>query len=94
MYITVAESRGIDKAVLDGTIQNDILKEFIARNLYIYPPLHSMRYATDIIAYTSKNLPKWHPISISGYHFREAGGATAVQELAFTLLMPLNTLIG
>ncbi|BDR90947.1 acyl-CoA mutase large subunit family protein [Vulcanisaeta souniana] len=84
MYITVAESRGIDKAVLDGTIQNDILKEFIARNLYIYPPLHSMRYTTDIIAYTSKNLPKWHPISISGYHFREAG-ATAVQELAFTL---------
>ncbi len=84
MYVTVAESRGIDKAVLDGTIQNDILKEFIARNLYIYPPLHSMRYATDIIAYTSKNLPKWHPISISGYHFREAG-ATVVQELAFTL---------
>lgn len=93
MYIAVAESRGIDKSVLDGTIQNDILKEFIARNLYIYPPLHSMRYATDIIAYTSKNLPKWHPISISGYHFREAG-ATAVQELAFTLLMRLSIRIG
>ncbi|MFP3216913.1 MAG: methylmalonyl-CoA mutase family protein, partial [Vulcanisaeta sp.] len=61
-----------------------ILKEFIARNLYIYPPLHSMRYAVDIIAYVTKNMPKWHPISISGYHFREAG-ATAVQEIAFTL---------
>ncbi|MGC9152573.1 MAG: acyl-CoA mutase large subunit family protein [Vulcanisaeta sp.] len=84
MYIAVAESRGISKAALDGTIQNDILKEFIARNLYIYPPLHSMRYAVDIIAYTAKNMPKWHPISISGYHFREAG-ATAVQEVAFTL---------
>ncbi len=61
MYITVAESRGIDKAVLDGTIQNDILKEFIARNLYIYPPLHSMRYTTDIIAYTSKKHAKVAP---------------------------------
>ncbi|MGC8597008.1 MAG: acyl-CoA mutase large subunit family protein [Thermocladium sp.] len=84
MYIVVAESRSIDVAILDGTVQNDILKEFIARNLYIYPPLHSMRYATDLIAYTAKYLPKWHPISISGYHFREAG-ATSVQEIAFTL---------
>ncbi len=84
MYIVVAESRGVNVVGLEGTVQNDILKEFIARNLYIYPPLHSMRYATDIIAYTAKNLPKWHPISISGYHFREAG-ATSVQEIAFTL---------
>ncbi|WP_069807324.1 acyl-CoA mutase large subunit family protein [Vulcanisaeta thermophila] len=84
MYTVVAESRGVDKSVLDGTIQNDILKEFIARNLYIYPPLHSMRYAVDIIAYVARNMPKWHPISISGYHFREAG-ATSVQEVAFTL---------
>jgi len=84
MYIVVAESKGINKSVLDGTIQNDILKEYIARNNYIYPPEPSMRYATDAIIYCSKELPKWNPISISGYHFEEAG-ATPAMEIAFTL---------
>ncbi|EZQ10834.1 MULTISPECIES: methylmalonyl-CoA mutase [Acidianus] len=84
MYIATAESRGIDKKVLDGTVQNDILKEYIARKNYIYPPESSMRYAIDLIEYSYKNVPKWHPISISGYHIREAG-ADAVLEVAFTL---------
>ena len=84
MYVVVAGSRGIDKKVLRGTIQNDILKEYIARNNYIYPPYPSMRYATDAIMYCVKEIPKWNPISISGYHFEEAG-ATPAQEVAFTL---------
>ncbi len=84
MYIVVAESRGIDRKVLGGTIQNDILKEFIARNNYIYPPYPSMRYATDAIMWCAKEMPKWNSISISGYHFEEAG-ATPAQEIAFTL---------
>jgi methylmalonyl-CoA mutase N-terminal domain/subunit len=83
-YMAVAESQGAPKADLSGTIQNDILKEYIARGTYIFPPRESMRITNDIIAYTSGNLPKWNTMSISGYHIREAG-ATAVQEIAFTL---------
>jgi len=84
MYIAVAEKQGIPKNVLSGTIQNDILKEYIARGTYIFPPKPSMRLITDIFAYCSKEVPKWNTISISGYHIREAG-STAAQELAFTL---------
>ena len=83
-YIVAAEEAGVAQAKLDGTIQNDILKEFMVRNTYIYPPAPSMRIVADIIAYTSKHMPKFNSISISGYHMLEAG-ATAVQELAFTL---------
>ncbi len=84
MYIALAEKRGIQLAQLGGTIQNDILKEYTAQKEWIYPPKPSIRLITDTISYCVKNAPKWHPISISGYHIREAG-ATAVQELAFTL---------
>ncbi|AWR93362.1 acyl-CoA mutase large subunit family protein [Acidianus brierleyi] len=84
MYVTTAENRGIDTRLVDGTVQNDILKEYIARKNFIYPPEPSMRYAVDLIEYSYKNFPKWHPISISGYHIREAG-ADAVLEVAFTL---------
>jgi methylmalonyl-CoA mutase len=83
-YIVAAEEQGVSKDKLAGTIQNDILKEFAVRNTYIYPPEPSMRIVADIIAYTSKHMPKFNSISISGYHMQEAG-ATAVQELAFTL---------
>ncbi len=84
MYAATAESRGISAKVLDGTVQNDILKEYIARKNFIYQPEPSMRYAIDVIEYAAKNMPKWHPISISGYHIREAG-ADAPLEVAFTL---------
>ncbi|MCL4459491.1 MAG: methylmalonyl-CoA mutase family protein [Chloroflexi bacterium] len=84
MYIAVAKRRSITSAQLMGTIQNDILKEYIARGTYIFPPKPSLRLVTDLIAYCSAHLPRWNSISISGYHIREAG-ATAVQELAFTL---------
>jgi len=84
MYIAVAEKQGVPPEKLQGTIQNDILKEYAARGTYIFPPKPSMRLITDIFAYCSKHLPKWNTISISGYHIREAG-ATAVQEVAFTL---------
>ena len=83
-YIVAAERAGVAQAQLSGTIQNDILKEFMVRNTYIYPPTPSMRIVGDIIAYTSANMPKFNSISISGYHMHEAG-ATAVQELAFTI---------
>jgi methylmalonyl-CoA mutase len=83
-YIVAAEEQGVAQAALTGTIQNDILKEFAVRNTYIYPPEPSMRIVADIIAYTSANMPRFNSISISGYHMQEAG-ATAVQELAFTL---------
>ena len=83
-YIVAAEEQGVSAKNLSGTIQNDILKEFMVRNTYIYPPEPSMRITADIIEYTSKNMPKYNSISISGYHMQEAGG-TAVQELAFTL---------
>lgn len=84
MYVAVAESRGIPRAVLDGTVQNDILKEYVARNNYIYPPEPSMRYSVDLILFAAKEMPKWNSISISGYHMEEAG-ATPAMEVAFTL---------
>jgi methylmalonyl-CoA mutase N-terminal domain/subunit len=83
LYITVAESQGVTPDQLRGTTQNDILKEYIARNTYIYPPKPSMRLIGDMIEFCSKKVPQWYPISISGYHIREAG-SNAVQELAFT----------
>jgi methylmalonyl-CoA mutase N-terminal domain/subunit len=83
MYIVVAEERGIDRAQLSGTIQNDILKEYIARGTYIYPPAPSLALIADVFRFCAAEVPRWNPISISGYHIREAG-ATAVQELAFT----------
>ena len=84
MYLVVAEKQGADWKTLSGTIQNDILKEFIAQKEYIFPPRPSMRIITDIFAFCSKEVPSWNTISVSGYHIREAG-ATALQELAFTL---------
>ena len=84
MFIVAAEEQGVPQAKLDGTIQNDILKEFMVRNTYIYPPEPSMRIVGDIIAHTARHMPKFNSISISGYHMHEAG-ATAVQELAYTL---------
>jgi methylmalonyl-CoA mutase N-terminal domain/subunit len=83
-YIAVAEKQGVKKSSLRGTIQNDILKEYIAQKEWIYPPAPSMRIITDMFKYTTQEMPLWNPISISGYHIREAG-STAVQELAFTL---------
>ncbi len=84
MYIVAAEKQGADRGKLEGTVQNDLLKEYIARNTYIFSPEPSMRLATDLCAYCAENMPKWNSISISGYHMREAG-ATAIQEVAFTL---------
>jgi methylmalonyl-CoA mutase N-terminal domain/subunit len=84
MYIAAAEKQGVDKGRLNGTVQNDILKEYIARNTYIFGPAASMRLVTDICSYCAQTMPQWNSISISGYHMREAG-ATAVQEAAFTL---------
>ncbi|MDA8425423.1 MAG: methylmalonyl-CoA mutase family protein [Treponema sp.] len=84
MYIAVAEKQGVSADKLEGTIQNDILKEYVARGTYIFPPGPSMRLITDIFAYCSKSVPNWNTISISGYHIREAG-STAAQEVAFTL---------
>ena len=84
MYIANAENQGIPKSKLGGTIQNDILKEYIAQKEYIFPPHPSMRLVTDTVEYGARNMPRWNTISISGYHIREAG-STAVQELAFTL---------
>ena len=83
-YIVAAEEQGVDQKQLSGTIQNDILKEFMVRNTYIYPPEPSMRIVADIIGYTAEHMPRFNSISISGYHMHEAG-ATAVQELAYTL---------
>src|SRR3989454_3638819 len=84
LYIAMAEARGIPRAVLRGTVQNDILKEYIARSTYIYPPEPSMRLAIDVVDFCAREVPKWNAISVSGYHIREAG-ATAVQEIGFTL---------
>ena len=84
MYIALAEKQGASLDQLGGTIQNDILKEFIAQNEYIFPPEPSMRLVTDTVEYATRNIPRWNPISISGYHIREAG-SNAIQELAFTL---------
>jgi len=84
MYIAAAEKRGVPRAVLDGTTQNDILKEFIAQKEFLFPPEPSLRLVTDTIEFGTRELPRWNTISISGYHIREAG-STAVQELAFTI---------
>ncbi|MEO0101803.1 MAG: methylmalonyl-CoA mutase family protein [candidate division WOR-3 bacterium] len=84
MYCLLAEKQGIEISKLQGTIQNDILKEYVARGTYIFPPRPSLRLVTDIISWCSENLPKWNPISVSGYHIREAG-STAIQEIAFTI---------
>ncbi len=83
LYVAVAKRQGVSPAALGGTIQNDILKEYLARGTYIYPPKASLRIVTDLFAYCQQELPQWNPISISGYHIREAG-ATAAQEVAFT----------
>jgi methylmalonyl-CoA mutase N-terminal domain/subunit len=84
MYIAAAEKRGIGRAQLGGTLQNDILKEYIAQKEFIFPPRPSMRLVTDTVQFAAEEMPRWNPISVSGYHIREAG-STAVQELAFTL---------
>src|SRR5688572_17954785 len=84
MYIATAKRQGVAEKDLRGTIQNDILKEYIARGTYIFPPRPSMRLITDVFAYCKINVPSWNTISISGYHIREAG-STAAQEVAFTL---------
>src|SRR5438477_4125958 len=84
MYIAAAEKRGFPRAALEGTTQNDILKEFVAQKEFLFPPDHSMRLVTDTIEFGTRELPRWNTVSISGYHIREAG-STAVQELAFTI---------
>jgi len=84
MYIVTAEKQGVGQSELRGTVQNDLLKEYISRNTYIFPLEPSIRLTTDLCAYCAQHMPKWNPISISGYHMREAG-ATAIQEAAFTL---------
>jgi methylmalonyl-CoA mutase, N-terminal domain len=84
LYLVVAEEQGVAWEKVGGTVQNDILKEYAARGTYIYPPGHSLKLVTDVIAFCAERLPRWNPISISGYHMREAG-STAVQEVAFTL---------
>jgi methylmalonyl-CoA mutase N-terminal domain/subunit len=89
LYIAVARRRGVPETALSGTVQNDILKEYVARGTYIYPPSASIRLVTDVIAYCAERVPKWNPISISGYHIREAG-ATAPQEIAFTFAHALE----
>jgi methylmalonyl-CoA mutase N-terminal domain/subunit len=89
LYIAVARRRGIPEASLSGTVQNDILKEYVARGTYIFPPGPSLRLVTDLCAYCAERVPKWNPISISGYHIREAG-ATAPEEIAFTFAHALE----
>src|SRR4051794_11663948 len=84
LYVAVAKRQGVPLRALSGTVQNDILKEYVARGTYIYPPRPSLRIITDIFAFCDRSLPNWNSISISGYHIREAG-STAVQEVAFTL---------
>jgi methylmalonyl-CoA mutase N-terminal domain/subunit len=89
LYVAAARRRGIPEASLSGTVQNDILKEYVARGTYIYPPGPSLRLVTDLFAYCAENVPRWNTISISGYHIREAG-ATAAQEVAFTFANALE----
>ena len=84
MFVVVAEARGIERKALAGTVQNDVLKEYIARGTYVFPPAPSLKLTTDIFSFCSRHMPRWNTISVSGYHIREAG-ATAVQEIAFTL---------
>src|SRR6187455_233008 len=89
LYVAVARRRGIPESEISGTVQNDILKEYVARGTYIYPPAPSLRLVTDVFAYCAHSVPKWNTISISGYHIREAG-ATAPQEVAFTFAHALE----
>jgi methylmalonyl-CoA mutase, N-terminal domain len=84
MYVAIGERQGVERSKLSGTVQNDILKEYLARGTFIYPPQASLRLVTDIFAYCERDMPQWNAISVSGYHIREAG-STAVQEVAFTL---------
>src|SRR6202021_1766854 len=84
MYVGVADKTGVERAALSGTIQNDILKEYQAQKEFVFPPRPSVRLVTDVMRFTAAELPRWHPVSVSGYHIREAG-STAAQELAFTL---------
>ena len=84
MYIVAAEKAGVPRAALEGTTQNDILKEFVAQKEFLFPPEPSMRLVTDTIEFGTRELPRWNTVSISGYHIREAG-STAIQELAFTI---------
>src|SRR5262249_27982411 len=84
LYVAAAKRRGVPLDQISGTVQNDILKEYIARGTYIFPPGPALRLVTDTIEFATRFLPRWHPVSISGYHIREAG-STAAQELAFTL---------
>ncbi|HEU5185022.1 MAG TPA: methylmalonyl-CoA mutase family protein [Gemmatimonadaceae bacterium] len=93
MYIVVAEERGTTRAALSGTVQNDILKEYVARGTYIYPPAPSLALVTELFRFCAAEVPSWNPISISGYHIREAG-ATAIQELAFTFANTLEYVSG
>src|SRR2546426_1626721 len=90
-YVAVADGRGIARSTLGGTVQNDVLKEYVARGTYIYPPEASLRLITDVFEFTAREVPQWNSISVSGYHMREAG-ATAVEELAFTLANGLTYL--
>jgi methylmalonyl-CoA mutase N-terminal domain/subunit len=90
-YVAVADARGVARADLGGTVQNDVLKEYVARGTYIFPPEPSLRIITDLFDFTAREVPQWNSISVSGYHMREAG-ATAVQELAFTLANGLTYL--
>jgi (2R)-ethylmalonyl-CoA mutase len=91
LYIAVAEKRGMDISSLQGTTQNDILKEYLSRGTYVFPPKPSMRLSSDVIAYTSSRLPRWNPINICSYHLQEAG-ATPIQEIAFTLVNAISVL--
>ena len=84
MYVAVGEAGGVERARLGGTIQNDILKEYQAQKEYVFPPRPSVRLVSDVIRFCTAEMPRWHPVSVSGYHIREAG-STAAQELAFTL---------
>jgi methylmalonyl-CoA mutase N-terminal domain/subunit len=91
LYVAAARRRGVDAAALSGTVQNDILKEYVARGTYIFPPEPSLRLVTDVVAYCAQHVPRWNPVSVSGYHMREAG-ATAPQEVAFTFANGLEYL--
>ena len=84
LYVAVAERQGVDPSTLEGTTQNDVLKEYLSRGTYIYPPVPSVRLTTDLIAYTVENIPKWNPTNVCSYHLQEAG-ATPTQELAYAL---------
>ena len=91
LYVALAAERGVDPALLAGTTQNDILKEYLSRGTYVFPPAPSMRLTTDVILFTTREMPKWNPINVCSYHLQEAG-ATPVQELAFALATAIAVL--